>query len=421
MTLQAEFPDKLKCLFEPHRYKVLHGGRGGAKSWGIARALLIRGAASKRRILCTREVQKSIKDSVHKLLGDQIQALGLGHFFEVQQNVIKGMNGTEFIFSGLSEQTNESIKSFEGVDDVWVEEAQAVSKRSWDILVPTIRKDGSEIWVSMNPELDTDETWVRFVENPPADSVVVSINYSDNPWFPKVLEQERQDAKTKMSDVDYANIWEGKCRPAVSGAIYASEIADAIEKGRIRNIPYDAQLKVHVIFDLGWNDQMSIILAQRSLSEVRIIEYLEDNKKTLDWFSAELKKKNYNWGEVWLPHDGAHGDYKTGKSAQQIMQGLGWKCTENNVIPVMSVEIGIRKARETLPKTYFDKDNTERLVQCLRRYKRSIPTTTGEPGAPVHDEWSHGADAYRYLSTVVERLTNDTYSTPIKYPNLRRA
>ena len=231
--MSAQFPKKLRPLFQPARYKVLHGGRGGAKSWGIARALLILGAQSKLRILCTREVQRSIKDSVHKLLSDQIQGLGLGHFYDVQAAVIRGANGTEFLFAGLSDMTAESVKSFEGVDIVWCEEAQAISKRSWDILIPTIRKEGSEIWISLNPELDTDETYTRFIASPPPDAVVIQINYPDNPWFPKVLEQERLHAKATMPKADYENIWEGKCRPAVSGAIYAEEVADMVAGGRI--------------------------------------------------------------------------------------------------------------------------------------------------------------------------------------------
>jgi phage terminase large subunit len=176
----------------------------------------------------------------------------------------------------LSDQTAESIKSFEGVDDVWVEEAQAVSKRSWDILIPTIRKDGSRITITLNPELDTDETYVRFIQSPPPDSVVVSINYCDNPWFPEVLEQERLHAKATMPAADYANIWEGECKPAVFGAIYAEEVASLIEAGRLCSVKYDPALKVHVIFDLGWNDSMAVILAQKHLSELRVIEYIED-------------------------------------------------------------------------------------------------------------------------------------------------
>lgn len=206
-------------------------------------------------------MQKSIKDSVHKLLGDQIDKMGLHAFYEVQRDVIRGRNGTEFLFAGLSDQTVESIKSLEGLDRAWVEEGQNVSDRSWNVLIPTIRKEGSEIWIGMNPELDTDPTYVRFVANPPPDSIVVQVNYSENPWFPKVLDDERRHAQATMSDADYGNIWLGKCKPAVAGAIYAGQVAETVEAGRICNLPYDPKFKVHVIFDLGWNDSMGIILA----------------------------------------------------------------------------------------------------------------------------------------------------------------
>ena len=148
---QAEFPEKLSCLFEKARYKVLWGGRGGAKSWGVARALLIQGAAKQLRILCARELQTSIRDSVHKLLSDQIAELGLTSFYQITQNSIKGANGTEFFFAGLRSNVTQ-IKSFEGVDICWVEEAQTVSRASWNVLVPTIRKEESEIWVTFNPD-----------------------------------------------------------------------------------------------------------------------------------------------------------------------------------------------------------------------------------------------------------------------------
>ena len=410
----AEFPASLKPLFESKRYKVLWGGRGSGKSWGIARALLILAAQKPMRILCTREIQKSIKNSVHKLLSDQIQSLGLGSFYTITQTEIRGANGSEFLFNGLSDQTAESIKSFESVDTVWVEEAQTVSKRSWDILTPTIRKQGSEIWMSLNPELDTDETYIRFIATPPPDSWVCKMNYTENPWFNDTLDNERLHALATMSKADYENIWLGICRTAVSGAIYADEVAQAFSESRIRAVPYESKFPVHVIFDLGWNDKMSVILAQRSLSEIRVLEYIEDSHKTLDWYSAKLKEKGLNWGKVWLPHDGAHGDYKTGKSAQQIMQELGWQV---NIIPIDKIESGIRLARQTLPRVYFDADKTTRLVECLRRYRRNLPTTTNEPGAPVHDEYSHGADAFRYLCASADKMQNTGYE-PIPYKRL---
>jgi phage terminase large subunit len=401
---RAEFPAKLRFLFKPVRYKVAYGGRGSAKSWSFARALLILAAQKPLRVLCTREVQKSIRDSVHKLLGDQVQALGLGTFYEVQQTVIRGANGSEFIFSGLSDQTAESIKSFEGVDIVWVEEAQAVSDRSWSVLIPTIRKDGSEIWVSFNPELDTDPTWTRFVDAPPPDCIAVAVNYHDNPWFPEVLEKERRHAKDTLPRTDYENIWEGKCKPAITGAIYAEEIAAALEAKRICDVAYDPALKVQVVFDLGWNDAMSVILVQRHLSTLRVIEYLEGSRKTLDWWSQELKERRHHWGTLWLPHDGAHGDYKTGKSAKEIMVGLGW---DVEIIPRQPVETGIRTARMAFGQVYFDRSKASRLVECLKRYRRHVPSNTGEAATPVHDEYSHGADAFRYMAMVAERMSND--------------
>jgi phage terminase large subunit len=402
--VNLEFPKKLKPLFEPFRYKVAYGGRGSAKSWSFARALLIQGASERLRIGCFREVQKSIKDSVHRLLSDQIEAMGLGSFYEVLDTEIRGRNGTAFLFAGLSSQTIESIKSYEGLDVAWCEEAQSISKRSWDTLIPTIRKPNSEIWISFNPELDTDETYVRFVVSPPPNSFVANINYTDNPWFPDVLEQERQHCFLTNKE-DYAQIWEGKCRLAISGAIYANEVGDAIRNGRICNVPYDPKLKAHTVFDLGWNDSMSIIIAQRVRSEIRIIDYIEDDHKTLDWYAAELQKRNFNWGFDWLPHDGATKDFKTGKSTAEILKSFGRK---PKMIPNVGIEPGIKAARMMFPQVYFDKQKTARLVECTKRYRRSINKQTDEAGAPVHDEFSHGADVFRYLAVIADQLQNES-------------
>lgn len=405
--MHVQLPAKLEFLLtKKSRYKGAKGGRGSSKSWSFARALLVRGTTHKTRILCAREVQKSIKQSVHKLLKDQIEYLGLTGFYDVFETEIRGKNGSEFSFTGLSDHTVDSIKSFEGCDIVWVEEAQMVSKRSWDVLIPTIRKDDSEIWISFNPELDTDETYDRFITNSPDDSIMVDMNYMDNPWFPEVLEKERLHAKASMSKTDYEHIWEGKCKPAVAGAIYYDEM-NAVELGkRICNVPYDPMLKVHVVFDLGWNDAMAISLVQKHASELRVIEYIEDSHKTLDYYSAALKEKRLNWGKCYLPHDGKHKNIQTGKSAQEIMEALGWSV---EITPNMSIEDGIRLTRMAFGRMYFDKSKTERLVQCAKRYKRSINQQTNEPGAPFHDEWSHGADNLRYVAVNADRMSNEDW------------
>lgn len=405
MKIDAAFPEKLQFLFKPSRYKVAYGGRGSAKSWSFARALLIKAVNQPIRILCAREVQKSIKQSVHTLLVDQIQALGLGPYFQPFENEIKGKSGSSFVFAGLAQHTVESIKSFEGVDIVWVEEAQTVSKRSWDILIPTIRKEESEIWVSFNPDLDTDDTYTRFVTGTRADAIVAKVNYSDNPWFPLVLEKERLECKRNRPE-DYDNIWEGHCKSAVDGAIYANEIRDAQESGRIANVSYDPLLKVQVVFDLGWNDSMAISLIQRSSSEIRIIEYIEDDHKTLDYYSSLLKEKKLNWGSVYLPHDGKAKDFKSGKSAEDIMKALGWQV---EIVPKIDVEGGLKLARMTFPRCYFNKDKTSRLIECLKHYRRSINSSTNEPGSPLHDEYSHGADNFRYICVAADQMSNDDY------------
>ena len=413
--MQVDHPKKLGFLFEPMRYKVARGGRGSAKSWSFARALLVLGRSQKLRIGCFREVQKSIRDSVHKLLSDQIETLGLGAFYEITQTEIRGSNGTEFLFSGLSTQTVESIKSFEGINIAWVEEAQTVSKRSWSILIPTIRKSGSEIWVSYNPELESDETHRRFAVNPPTDCISIEMNYHDNPWFPEVLEKERQHAEKTLPKAEYENIWLGKCLPAVSGAIYFDEVSAAEEGKRICNVPYDPMLKVHVVFDLGWNDAMAISLVQKSSSEIRIIEYIEDTHKTLDYYSSLLRERRFNWGRCYMPHDARAKNIQTGKSAEEVMRALGWDVT---ITPNHSIEDGIRVVRMTFPRISFDKVKTERLIQCAKRYRRAINQTTKEAGAPMHDEWSHGADCLRYACINADDMKNETWGGAINYPQI---
>lgn len=401
---KLQIAEKLEGLFRPKRYKVLHGGRGGGKSWAVAAVLLVMAADRPLRILCAREIQKSMRDSVHRLLRDTIVRLGLESFFEVLDMEIRGANGSLFLFSGLQAHTVDSIKSFEGVDIVWVEEAHSVSKRSWDVLIPTIRKQGSEIWLTLNPDMDTDETYVRFVATESDDTWVCEINWRDNPWFPDVLNQERLKSKRTQSKEDHEHVWEGKPRTVAEGAIYRHEITAAISEGRVRLVPYDPTLKVHTVWDLGWNDAMTIGFVQRGPMEVRIIDYIEDSHRTLDWYVGQIEKRPYRWGVDYLPHDARTRNFQTGKSTEEQMRAM-----KRNpfVLPQTSVEEGIKAARMLFPRCYFDKDKTARLWECLKRYRRALHTQTGEPMAPLHDEFSHGSDMFRYIGQAVELMSND--------------
>ena len=417
-----QFPEKAGILFKPARFKILYGGRDSAKSWSIARALLLEGAEKPLPIGCFREVQKSIKDSVHQLLTNQVEELGLTNFYQILKDEIRGKNGTFFRFSGLSAQTRDSIKSFEGMMLAWVEEAQSVSKRSWDILEPTIRAPGSEIWASFNPDMDTDETYKRFVVSPSPEVVSAKMNWTDNPWRSQVLDAARLRMKESAPD-DYDHIYEGHCRPAVDGAIYYKEVSALRSSGRLANVPYDPMLRVHVIVDLGYNDFMSLLLVQRLGSEIRIIRYIEDRFRDIPSYSQELRDLKHNYGTVYLPHDGKaktliSSNNPNGATAQKQFEKLGWTV---EIVEDVGIEQGIRKAREVFPRIIMDKTNAGELASRLGRYRRRV-NSEGQASTPVHDDESHGADGFRYTAIVADQLTNDTNSNkeflaPIPYDN----
>ena len=395
-----QFPRKLRALFEPRRYKVLVGGRGGAKSWGIARALLIMAAQRPLRVLCARELQQSIKDSVHKLLSDQIEALGLGGFYDVLQANIKGRNGSEFAFAGLRHNVTQ-IKSFEGVDICWVEEAQTVSKASWDTLIPTIRSEGSEIWVSFNPELETDETYQRFVAKPPNGALVLQMNWSDNPWFPEVLRAEMEALKERDYDA-YLTTWEGHCRQTLDGAVYAKEIRAATAETRITAVPYDRSKPVHTAWDLGRSDFTAIWFAQRIGFETHLIDYYEHSGEAIGHYLKELQSRPYVYGTHHLPHDAQAKHLGSKLSVEEQVKEAGLTV---RIVPRLSVADGINAARTVFPNMWFDAEKCADGIQRLRHYCYDVDDNGQLSRNPRHDEASHAADAFRYLAVGLKEVT----------------
>lgn len=193
--------------YKEARYKVLWGGRGSAKSWAVAEALIRKAVATPLRILCTREFQVSIKESSHRLLVDTIQRLGLEKWFTWNDQSIRSKCGGEFFFKGLHKNEH-GIRSVESIDIVWVEEAQTVSEASWRSLIPTVRQDHSEIWVTFNLVDEDDATYKRFVANPRPGSIVHKVNYDSNPYFPQVLRDEMEEDKRRDYHL-YEHIWLG--------------------------------------------------------------------------------------------------------------------------------------------------------------------------------------------------------------------
>lgn len=395
----AQFPVKMASLFDKARYKIYYGGRGAGKSHSAAKALLILGARSPLRILCAREFQSSMRDSVHKLLCDQIELMNMHSIYEITQNSIKGINGSEFSFIGLKNNVS-NVKSYEGVDICWVEEAQSVSRMSWNVLIPTIRKEGSEIWVTFNPELETDETYQRWVLKPPENAVVQKINWSDNPWFPEVLALER-DA-LKIRDINaYKTVWEGLCRLTVDGAIFANEMQQAEMDGRITKVNYDASKPVHAVFDLGWSDSTAIWFLQFVGMETRLIRYIEDSQKTITHYLATMQTFGYVYEKIWLPHDAENKTLAaSGRSIDDIVRAAGFK---TEILPRVPIVDSINAARTIFPNCYFDRDNAIEGINCLRHYRYEVDPATGQfSRTPLHDHYSHGADAFRYIGLMVK-------------------
>lgn len=396
--MQAEIPKKLRFLFEPARYKVAYGGRGGSKSWGFADALLLQGVAKPLRILCAREIQKSLSESVHQLLKDRIVALGLSVNYEVLETEIRGRNGTLILFAGLRHNVN-NIKSKEGIDIVWVEEAQTVSKASWETLIPTIRKEGSEIWVSFNPELETDETYRRFVANPPPSAKVVKINWSDNPWFPEVLRAEKDHLKETDPD-SYLTVWEGNCRQWLDGAVYANEIRKATQDGRICRVGYDSSKPVHTYWDLGEADMTAITFVQRVGLQWNVIDYYENSGHKLLHYLKELQSRPYVYGTDWLPHDAENSTVGSPKTIVQQVREFGRKAL---IVPKLSIANGINAARTIFDNCWFDEAKCEGLLHCLRHYQYRIDDEKGTRSKePLHNWASHGADSFRYFAVAAK-------------------
>lgn len=402
MTL-AQFPQKLRFLAEPHPYKILYGGRDAMKSWSIAQQLVLNGAQRPIRWLCAREIQRTIADSVHKLLSDTIVRLGLSEHYRVFDSYIGGRNGTEFLFAGLKNAKN--IKSYESCDGAWVEEAQTLSRESREILLPTIRKEGSEVWLTFNPEMADDDCYRYWVLNPPPGAVVCKLSYTDNPWLSEVS-RARIDHLQRTDPDAFAHIYGGECRSNVEGAVFAREMAAARAEGRISMVPYNRARPVHTAWDLGFGDMTAIWFVQAYEGFFNFIDYEEGEGQTITDYLVKLQNRGYLYGTDWLPHDGVDtilhkklaGDRSM--SVEQIMRQAGRKV---RIVPKMLVSDGINAARTIFPQCRFDEDKCRTGLTWLRLYQWGAPSKDGvRKREPLHNAASHAADAFRGAAIAVK-------------------
>lgn len=375
----------------------------------VERALMDRGF----RGLCGREVQKSLKESAKRLIEDKIAEFRLGEAdgFKVFREVIETPGDGAIMFQGLQDHTAESIKSFEGIDVFWGEEAQSLSARSMTLLRPTIRKDGSELWFSWNPRRKADPVDMLLRgDEPPTGSVVVRANWSDNPWFPAVLDQERLDCLRSDPD-QYGHIWEGEYATVVAGAYFAKHLADARREGRIGKVNADPLMTLRCFWDLGGRgakaDATAIWVAQFIGKEIRAVDYYEAQGQPLAAHVAWLRSRGYtpDKASMWLPHDGAPVNPVADASWQTALESAGYDVT---VIPNQgagAAMMRIEAARRLFPNIWFDAQRCAGGLEALGWYheKRDEERLIGL--GPEHDWSSHCADAFGLMCVAYDEPT----------------
>lgn len=379
-----------KAIYVPSRYKVAHGGRGSAKSWGFAGVAAALSSVRPLRVLCVREYQNSIQESIHRLISDRIDGLGLARYFDIQKQGIYGVNDSEFIFAGIKNDPAK-IKSTEGIDICLVEEAEKISEQSWKLLIPTIRKSGSEIWVAFNPRDETDPTYKRFVLKPPPTARTVQINWHDNPWFPEVLELERQyalsliasaqdDDERAQAQADYDHVWEGATQRNSQAAIFRRRVV-------VETFSPPEGARFHYGADWGFaNDPTALIRA-----------WVENDELWIDYeafgYGVEIDETPQLFDSVPGARDWPIKADCSRPETISYMRRQGFNIAPADKWPG-SVEDGIAHVKG-FRKIHIH-TRCKRMQEEARLYSYKVDRVTGEVLPIIVDANNHGWDAVRY-------------------------
>ncbi len=425
-TLRIKTARVFVPLLEPSRYKGAWGGRGSGKSHFFAEKLIEDCLAEPgesgmgMRAVCIREVQKDLAQSSKLLIETKLQTLGLGEAdgFKVFRDVIQTPGDGLMIFKGMNDYTADSIKSLEGFKRAWWEEAQTATSHSLNLLRPTLRADGSELWFSWNPRRKTDpiDAMLRG-DQKPTGAVVIKANWRDNPWFTKELEQERQDC-VRMQPDQYEHIWEGGYVSVVDGAYFAADLTKARADGRIGRLSADPLMSLRVFCDLGGtgarSDAFAMWVAQFIGREVRVLDYYEAVGQPLATHLQWLRDKGYDKAGIWLPHDGETQDRINDVSFEGAFKKAGYAVT---VIPNQgkgAAKKRIEAARRLFPSIWFDEVRCDAGLAALGWYHEKKDEDRGLGLGPDHDWSSHGADAFG-LMCVAYKPPHGSALPPINY------
>lgn len=423
LTLKAPTPRALAPLLQPARYKGAYGGRGGCKSHFFAEEVLLRCYEQPTRVVCIREVQNSIKDSVRQLLIDKIEALGLGFAFTATEAEIRGSNGSLITFRGMQSYNAANIKSLEGYHIAWVEEAQTLSKHSLDLLRPTLRAEGSELWFSWNPRFSTDPVDMLFRKHPPPDAISVRVGWEDNPWLPSVL--RKQIDHDYATDPDLAeHVWGGAYFTG-AGTILAKWLNQSDRSGFIHDgVAFDpAGAPVEVSSDIGFRDTAAWWFWQRVVGGFRVFGYDQDIGLDADDWCPRIQSKLISLGvpagklgKIWLPQDAKAKTFQSKHSAvERFLTAFGPQKVA--ILPPMKVADRINAARVIIRKSEINKTSCEEGLEGLRAWSFEFNEETGIMSRePKHDWASHPGDAFSYGAVVMQQLEapKDASQQPIR-------
>lgn len=421
MHLEFDTPEVFEPLLAPSRYKGAWGGRGSGKSHFFAERLIEdalcepgdSGGAGLRAV-CIREVQKDLAQSSKALIEAKMAQYNLGerHGFKVFRELIETPGDGLMIFKGMQDYTADSIKSLEGFKRAWWEEAQTATAISLNMLRPTLRAEGSELWFSWNPRRKTDavDEMLRG-ESLPTDSVVLRSNWRDNPWFPAVLEQERLDCLRSQPE-QYDHIWDGGYASVLSGAYFARSIIEARQQGRIGRVAADPLMTYRAYFDIGGTgaraDAVAIWIAQFVGKEIRVLDYYEAVGQPLATHLAWLRSRGYTADrcQIWLPHDGDTNDKVYDVSYASAIKDAMYTV---QVVPNQgkgAAKARIEAVRRLFPAMWINEGATKAGMDALGWYHEKHDEVRNIGLGPEHDWSSHGADAMGLLAVAYEEPRN---------------
>ena len=380
-----------------------YGGRGSGKTRSFAKMTAIRAymwdrAGREGIILCGRQFMNSLDDSSMEEIKAAIRSEPWLHaHFDIGERYIRTKSGrVAYKFAGL-DRSLDSIKSKSRILLCWVDEAEPVTEEAWIKLVPTLREEDSELWVTWNPESKRSPTHCRLREGKEDERVkIVELNWRDNPWFPSVLKRTRERDLRDRPD-QYEHIWEGAFRTVYTGAYYVKEMVQARTDGRITKVPYEPLLPVQTAWDLGKGANMAVWLFQVDPSNIRVIEYIEGaHDDGIPAMVSKLQARPYRYDVDWVPHDAKVKEIGSQRTRVETLHAKG---RTPKLVPDHKVQDGIQAVRDTIPRCWFDEDKCADGIDALRQYRSEYnEDKLVFSDNPLHDWTSHAADAFRYMA-----------------------